>query len=80
MATTVDTPVIGLYAHSNPKRTGPYLSQEYVVSVYEECILEQHNALSCDLPWGIRTKGELMKKITIEMVLEQINNVLKPTE
>lgn len=76
MATTVGTPVIGLYAHSNPKRTGPYLSQKYVVSVYEQSILEQYNAPASDLPWGLRAKGELMHKITIEMILEQINNVL----
>ena len=34
MATTQGTPVIGLYAHSNPKRTGPYLSLDTTVSVF----------------------------------------------
>ena len=29
MAVTVGTPVVGLYAHSNPKRTGPYLYPQY---------------------------------------------------
>ena len=36
MATTVGTPVIGLYATSNPARTGPYLSQNFVVNAYAE--------------------------------------------
>lgn len=36
MATLVGTPVIGLYAHHNPDRTGPYLCREHAVSVYQE--------------------------------------------
>ena len=36
MATAVGTPVIGLYATSNPDRTGPYLSRHLVVNAYPE--------------------------------------------
>lgn len=36
MATAVGTPVIGLYATSNPARTGPYLSQNLVVNAYAD--------------------------------------------
>ncbi|MFT5235010.1 MAG: heptosyltransferase I, partial [Shewanella sp.] len=43
MAITQCTPVIGLYAHSNPGRTGPYLSLKNVVSVYDEVITTQHS-------------------------------------
>ena len=42
IATTQNTPVIGLYGHSNPLRTGPYLSPESVISVYEKHVQEQH--------------------------------------
>ena len=34
MATMVGTPVVGLYAATNPARTGPYLSQQWWVNAY----------------------------------------------
>lgn len=76
MATSVNTPVIGLYAHSNPKRTGPYNSLDYVVSVYPESIEEQHQKSHQQLPWGIRAKGELMDKISFSMVKDKIDLVI----
>ncbi|WP_206486313.1 glycosyltransferase family 9 protein [Thalassotalea sp. G2M2-11] len=78
MAVTVGTPVIGLYAHSNPARTGPYLYQNYVVSCYKEAIEQQHNAPIEELPWGIRAKGsELMRAITFSQVKDKISLLLK---
>ncbi|MDN3652796.1 glycosyltransferase family 9 protein [Thalassotalea ponticola] len=76
MATAVNTPVIGLYAHSNPKRTGPYCDQNLVVSVYEQCIEQQHGKTSAQLPWGIRAKGNLMDNIHIDMVTDAIEKAL----
>jgi heptosyltransferase I len=68
MAVTQGTPVIGLYAHSNPGRTGPYLSLANTVSVYDEVITTQH---SQPVAWGTRAKGEdLMSMIEIEPVLQ----------
>ncbi len=49
MAVTQGTPVIGLYAHSNPGRTGPYTCLDSVVSVYDEVIALQHPG---EVPWG----------------------------
>ena len=34
MATMVNTPVIGLYAATNPERSGPYLSRRWCVNAY----------------------------------------------
>ena len=77
MATTVGTPVIGLYAHSNPRRTGPYCNQNNVVSVYDQAIERQTGKSWQNLPWGIRAKGsDLMAQITTEMVIHQIDNLL----
>lgn len=74
MATMVKTPVIGLYAHSNPKRTGPYLDQSRVVSVYDEAIHEQYGKPWQSLPWGVRAKGKnLMQGISVEQVKAQID-------
>src|SRR5271170_7579249 len=36
MAAVVDTPVIGLYAPTNPARSGPYLSQQWCVNHFPE--------------------------------------------
>ncbi len=36
MATMVGTPVIGLYAATNPARSGPYLSGRWCVNAYAE--------------------------------------------
>ncbi len=76
MATTVDTPVVGLYAHSNPRRTGPYKSIHRVVSVYDDCILQQKGKPWTALPWGARAKGnDLMEKITLDAVIEQVDEL-----
>ena len=73
MATAAGTPVLGLYAHSNPRRTGPYLSQASVVSVYDEVIEEQQGKPWQSLPWGIRAKGsDLMNRISEQEVRSQL--------
>jgi heptosyltransferase I len=69
LATTQGTPVIGLYGHSNPKRTGPYNSQHLVVSVYEQFVQEQHGKPADVLPWSTRVKGaHIMQHITLPAV------------
>jgi len=74
MATMVATPVIGLYAHSNPRRTGPYNDLDKVVSVYEQCIERQKGKVWTQLKWGVRAKGkDLMSLITLPMVTEKID-------
>jgi heptosyltransferase I len=74
MAVTVGTPVIGLYAHSNPARTGPYYFQHYVVSCYQQAIQKQYGKALAKLPWGLRAKGDaLMRGITVEQVTQKIN-------
>lgn len=81
MATTVQTPVVGLYAHSNPRRTGPYLSLQYTASVYDEIVEQQHGKPWDQLPWGTRVKGEdLMKKIPTVQVIAKIDELLAAIE
>lgn len=71
IATTQNTPVIGLYGHSNPKRTGPYNNLPYVVSVYEHHVTQQQNKPIDDLKWSTRVKGDhIMQDITLDMVTE----------
>jgi heptosyltransferase I len=77
IATTQNTPVIGLYAHSNPKRTGPYLSQPWVVSVYESLVLQQYGKPAEELKWGTRIKGKgHMSLIGTQSVIDMLDRVL----
>jgi heptosyltransferase I len=72
------TPIIGLYAHHNPERTGPYLHLDKVISVYEEAILEETGKSSRELPWRTRVKDErAMERITSEMVIQKFDQVVK---
>ncbi|WP_394497688.1 glycosyltransferase family 9 protein [Shewanella sp. ENK2] len=74
MAVTQGTPVIGLYAHSNPGRTGPYMSLMQVVSVYDEVIRKQFPNMT--IPWGKRAKGDdLMSLISVEKVIQQFDSM-----
>jgi heptosyltransferase I len=76
IATTQGTPVIGLYGHSNPKRTGPYFSKDNVVSVYEKHVQKQHGKSINDLPWSARAKGDhIMQDIETKMVIEAFNKL-----
>lgn len=77
MAVTVSTPVIGLYGHSNPRRTGPYLYLDYVVEAYEEAIELQTGKKLANIPFGTRAKGEhVMSNIQVEEVIEIFNELL----
>jgi heptosyltransferase I len=57
MATMVGTPVIGLYAATNPARTGPYLSRNWCVNAYPLAAERFRGRSEEDLPWT--TKLEL---------------------
>lgn len=74
MATTQGTPVIGLYAHSNPARTGPYHSLPWVVEVYHQHLaLQKSDQLH---RWGVRVKGErLMADISVNAVTAMFDSL-----
>lgn len=66
MATAAGVPVVGLYAHHNPERTGPYFSRDHVVSVYETLIKAQTGKSIEQLPWRTRLKqADAMQYIKI---------------
>lgn len=70
IATTQATPVIGLYAHSNPKRTGPYLSLDTTIDAYQQL---SHRSSK----WGQRMKGEdLMSTIEVGEVCQVLDRIL----
>lgn len=77
MAATQGTPVIGLYAHSNPKRTGPYLYQQWIADAYTAQAEEFYQKPIEQIPWGARLKGsELMALISVPQVKALVDSAL----
>ncbi|MCE2594003.1 glycosyltransferase family 9 protein [Motilimonas cestriensis] len=77
LATTQGTTVIGLYGHSNPKRTGPYNDLDKVVSVYEQHVVQQQQKPIEQLAWATRVKGDhVMQDITLAAVQAELDKVI----
>ncbi len=78
MASAMNTPIIGLYAHHNPIRVGPYRYLQYTVSVYEEVILAETGKTSQELSWRTRAKDEkAMNRITSPQVINMFEQVVE---
>ncbi|MEX2123731.1 MAG: glycosyltransferase family 9 protein [Woeseia sp.] len=76
MATTVRTPVIGLYATSNPERTGPYFSRELTVNAYPEALHKYLDKAADEVRWGQRVRDpHAMGLIRLARVNEKIDRV-----
>ncbi|WP_038175399.1 glycosyltransferase family 9 protein [Vibrio pacinii] len=76
MANAMDTPVIGLYAHHNPQRTGPYQYLDYVVSVWQQAIEVQTGKSASKLSWRSRVKDKYaMNTITSDQVIAMFDLV-----
>ncbi|HYB31795.1 MAG TPA: glycosyltransferase family 9 protein [Steroidobacteraceae bacterium] len=56
MATSLGVPVVGLYAATNPARSGPYFSRELCVDRFDEAARRFLGRPAAELPW--RTKIE----------------------
>ncbi len=75
MATAVGTPVIGLYATSNPARSGPYLSSDLTVDAYGEAAQRYLGKSIDELRWGQRIRNaDAMKLICLQDVNQQIDD------
>ncbi|WP_417884135.1 glycosyltransferase family 9 protein [Vibrio rumoiensis] len=78
MANAMNTPVIGLYAHHNPERTGPYQYRQYVVSAYTQALQLEQNKPIEELPWRTRVKNKnAMSLISSEQVIAMFDKVSK---
>lgn len=78
MANAVGTPVIGLYATSNPERTGPYNSRNFTVNRYPDALLKFHDKKTNDVPWGKRVRDPAaMDLISLTDVTDKIDQAMK---
>lgn len=74
IASALGVPVIGLYATSNPGRTGPYRHREFVIDRYPEAV-RQYLGCSVDaVPWGARVRHpKAMELISVSDVCGKID-------
>lgn len=80
MATAVKTPVIGLYACTNPERARPYFSGEWVIDKYHDAVRDKHGKEASELPWGIRVRDPgTMERITVEDVTKKLDEFMLRT-
>lgn len=76
MATAVGTPVIGLYVTSNPMRTGPYLSQRWIVNKYPEALEAELGKRVDEVPWGRRVRNPAaMDRIRVSDVTDTLDRL-----
>jgi len=77
MATMVGTPVIGLYAATNPARSGPYLSRQWCVDAYAEAAQRFRGKPAGVLPWTEKIEEPgVMDLISVEAVCERLDALL----
>ena len=76
MATMVGLPVIGLYAATNPARSGPYLSREHCVDAYAEAALKFRGRPAESLPWTEKIEEPgVMDLISVEAVIARLERL-----
>jgi heptosyltransferase I len=77
MATMVNTPVIGLYAATNPQRSGPYLSRRWCVDAYDAAARKFLEKPAAGLPWTrkIELPG-VMELIEVPVVCSKLDELL----
>jgi heptosyltransferase I len=79
MANAMGTKVIGLYACTNPQRTGPYNSLDICIDKYAEAAEKfLHKANADELPWGKKIEQPgVMELIIVNEVIEKLNQLVK---
>lgn len=77
LANAVGTPVIGLYATTNPDRARPYNWPQLVVNHYPDAVHCKYGKSVEDLPWGIRVRDAgTMQRITVEDVTTTLDKFM----
>jgi heptosyltransferase I len=77
MATAVGTPVIGLYATTNPLRARAYLSQKWVVNKYPEALEAEYGLNVDQAAWGTRVRHpDAMQRISVNDVIQRLDEFM----
>jgi heptosyltransferase I len=77
MATTVGTPVIGLYAATNPARSGPYYSRAWCVDRYDAAARDFLGRPANDVAWTTKIERPgVMDLIRVDDVIERLDSLV----
>jgi heptosyltransferase I len=77
MATTVGTPVVGLYAATNPARSGPYFSRSWCVDRYDMAARDFLGRPAEDIPWSTKIERPgVMDLIRVDDVIERLDALM----
>ena len=77
MATMVGTPVVGLYAATNPARSGPYLSLHWCVDAYPQAARTFRGCEPGELPWTHKIEEPgVMDLIEVDQVTAKLDELL----
>jgi heptosyltransferase I len=78
MAGMVGTAVIGLYAATNPARSGPYLSREWCVDRFAEAARTFLGREPEQLPWNVKIERPgVMDLIEAPAVIEKLDRLME---
>lgn len=81
MADAVGTPVVGLYATSNPGRTGPWRSRPWCVDRYPDALRRFMGRTVDEVPWGARVRHpDAMDLISVDDVTGKLDQLLTSLE
>ena len=74
MGTAAGVPVVGLYAATNPERTGPYLSRQFCVDRYDAAARKFLDQPASEIPWTRKIEQPgVMDLITVDDVVERLD-------
>lgn len=81
MANALNTPVVGLFATTNPERAGPWRWRDFVVNRYPDAVREYLHKDPETIPWGQRVRHpDAMSLITADDVIDKLEAVLAASE
>jgi len=76
MAAGFNTPVLGLHAASNSKRSGPYLSRNWCIDKYDEAAKKFKNKPANKLKWGTKLEYDgVMDLISVDDVTNKLKQL-----
>jgi heptosyltransferase I len=74
MAAMVGLPVIGLYAATNPQRSGPYLSRQWCIDKYDDAARKFLGRPAAQIPWTTKIERPgVMDLITVSEVTAKLD-------
>jgi heptosyltransferase I len=77
MASMVGTPVLGLYAATNPARSGPYLSRQWCVNAYGEAARRYRHCEPEELAWTEKIEEPgVMDLVSLDAVTAKLDELL----